>query len=229
MLKIYPLFLACYFAVRARWLTLLWLASGSVMLLALSIVVIGPGENWVYFASILPFMLGENPDAFSQNLGLGRYLQTLVGMSPESAKVWTRGLVLLPFLATMWWANRSAGSPRCQALAFTLFLPLMLLALPNSWSNYQLFLLLPLSVLLGHVLESGPRRYAVLALAAAAYASMLFSENTPYLLSVIPIPEPVYSVILSAKVLGTLLVWVAGAVALVSQGSAARGDYGVTG
>jgi hypothetical protein len=221
MLKIYPFFLLSYFVARARWLTLLWVASGSVILLALSLVVIGPSENWVYFASILPFILGENPDAYSQNLGLGRYLQTVVGMTPESAKAWTRGLVLAPFLATALWVHRAAGTPRCQALAFTLFLPLMLLALPNSWSNYQLFLLLPLSVLLAHVLESGPRVRLVLALAAPAYASLLFSENTPYLLSVIPIPEPLYSAILSAKVLGTLLIWVAGAVALLGYGPVA--------
>ncbi len=216
MLKVYPAFLALYFVLRRRLNALLWVAIGGTLILLYSVAVVGAGEHTVYFGRILPFMLGENPDPIQTNMGIGRYLQ-LLGMSPANSKAWTRWIMLLPAALSCLLIYRSRDlSDRGlgRAAAFSLLLPLLLLTLPNSWSNYQMLLLPAFAVLLALVLEEHPDRRVLIALGAPAYVLGLFSENTPYLLSLIPIPEAVYEPILNMKFFTNALLWIAFVVVL---------------
>jgi len=212
MLKLYPGFLLLPFLLRRRWQVVLGFGVGCLLAMIYSLVVIGPSENLVFFGRILPYMLGEYPDPGEQSLGIGRYLELLLGMTPQAAKLWSRWLALLPVALSVVLVNRSRradNSAWASAQALLVFVPLLLLILPNSWSNYQLLLLPAFAVLLARVLDHERDRRALLALTVPAYALTLFSENTPYLLSVISIPEAVYQPILNLKICSSLLLWFA--------------------
>jgi alpha-1,2-mannosyltransferase len=210
-LKVYPAFLGLYFVLRRRWSALTGIAVGGTLILLYSLAIIGIAEHLDYFGRVLPHMLGENPEVIEQNLGLGHYLQ-LVGLTPGAAKAWTRAIMLFPVALscmTVYRAHATNERDLDRATEFALFLPLLLLVLPNSWSNYQMLLVPAFAVLLAHVLEGHPRRSALIALGTPAYVLGLFSENTPYLLSVITIPEIVYWPIMYLKILSNVLLWIA--------------------
>jgi hypothetical protein len=177
MLKLYPAFLLAYFAVRRSWLVIVgFLVTVSLIVLS-SLIVIGPKENAAYFFKILPLLLGEAPRVSTENLSLSRHLQVLFGLGPELAKRILQLLVVpLIVVSAVGVFRRGArlGERLVGATAFSLFIPLMLLAMPNSWVNYQLLLLLPMLVLLCHCVRPGRDHVALTVLLAAAYVPLLF-------------------------------------------------------
>jgi len=222
MLKLYPAFLLVYFAVRRSWLVIVGCLVTIALIVLSSLIVIGPEENAAYFFKILPLLLGEAPRVSTENLSLARHLQVLFGLGPELAKRVVQVLVVpLIVVSAVGVVRRESrlGERLAGATAFSLFIPLMLLAMPNSWVNYQLLLLLPLLVLLCHCTRPGRDRVALTALLAAAYVPLLFywpcevpsvpwpCAQTPYFLGLVRLPRAFHDLMVETRALSPLLVW----------------------
>jgi len=215
MLKIYPGFLLLFFVVRRRWRVVIAFGASAASLLIVNVLVVGLRETSVYYFEVLPVLLGETSIVTLENLGIGRYLQSLLGLGAGPAKA-LGTLAALPFLvvsALAVHANRDLRSRgNLAALEFSLFIPVMLLWMPNSWVNYQLLLLLPMAVVVGCSVATVRERAAPLALVSAAYLLTLFSEMTmhsAYLLRLIWIPQPLLNTMIGFRVCSTLMVWAA--------------------
>jgi hypothetical protein len=222
MLKLYPAFLLVYFAARRRWRVLAGFGVAVVLIAVASLIVIGPEENAAYFFKILPLLLDETPRLSSENVSPARHLQGLLGLGGAWAKRLGQLLVLplvVSSLVVVWRRQRALGGRLAGATAFALFVPLMLLAMPNSWVNYQLLLLLPILVLACHCTRSGPDRLALTALLTAGYVPLLFywpceapsvpwpCAQTPYFLGLVRLPRVIHDLFVETRALSPLLIW----------------------
>ena len=223
-LKVYPAFLLAWFALRGRWRSLAAAAGAAVAALGLGLAVIGPDECRRYFTEILPALLAEPPILNSENLAPARYLLEL-GASPE----WARGLARLLALTLVavsvllaLRAERGAGKgARRSGVELTLFVALMLLAMPNAWVNYQLLLLPGMFVLLAAGLRDPQARLTAWGALGLAFALSLFYQpcapvefgwpctNTPYMLGLLQLPRDLHDGGVALRGLATLLVWAA--------------------
>jgi hypothetical protein len=222
MLKLYPAFLLLFFMVRRGWKVIGGFVVALTLIVIASLIVIGPDENGAYFFKILPLLLDEAPRVSTENLSPARHLQVLFGLDGAWAKRLAQ-LFVVPLIAlTAFTAARrgsKAGDRLGMATAFSVFVPLMLLAMPNSWVNYQLLLLLPLLVLLCHCSRPGSDRRALTALLAMAYLPLLFywpcadpsvpwpCAQTPYFLGLVRLPRAFHDLMVDARALSPLLVW----------------------
>jgi hypothetical protein len=222
MLKLYPAFILLYYAIRRGWKAIGWCMVTIALIVVASLIVIGPEENAAYFFKILPLLLDEAPRISSENLSPARHFQVLFGLGGG----WTKRLaqlVVVPLIVVTVIAvtrRRSLLAEKLNgATAFSLFIPLILLAMPNSWVNYQLLLLLPMLVLLCHCARPGADRAALTALLVAAYLPLLFywpceapsvpwpCAQTPYFLGIVRLPRGFHDLMVEMRALSPLLVW----------------------
>jgi len=240
LLKLYPVFLLLYFVVRRRLRALAGFGVAVALILAVSWLVIGPAENQKYFLRVLPLLLRENPELSTENLSLARYLMAILAFEPPLSKRIAQALVLplvVASLVAVW--RRSRGRPEdryASAVAFSLFVPLMLIAMPNYWVNYQLLLLLPLLVVCCEVSRRGPDARATALLAGLAYAPMLFywpcadpsvswpCARTPLLLGLVALPRAFHDLMVALRGLSAFLLWAALLSTLLYGSSATRGS-----
>jgi hypothetical protein len=241
LLKLYPAFLLLYFALRRRIAALAGFAVAVALILLASWRVIGPVANETYFLRVLPLLLAENPEPSTENLGPARYLIATLGLEPPVAKRVAQALVLALVVVSALAVRRRftgrRGDRFASAVAFSLFVPLMLLAMPNSWVNYQLLLLLPLFVLACEVSRRGPGSAATALLAGLAYAPMLFywpcadpaevswpCARTPLFLGLAELPRGFHEAMVALRGLSPFLLWAGLLSALLYGTSAARGS-----
>jgi hypothetical protein len=166
-------------------------------------------------------MLGEAASPLMENVSLGRVF-LLLGAGP-AASVWLlRGVTFATLALSVLVLRRQRDvAVRDTAVELSLFVSLMLAAMPNSWANYQLLLLLPLLVLLARALEEhGPATGPALT-ALAAYALLLFyapceepsvdwpCAATPAFLGLRPLARPLHDAMVNARFLAPLLLWAA--------------------
>jgi hypothetical protein len=222
MLKVYPLFLLLYFGVRRNWRVLIGTVAAVAGLLAVSVLVIGIRENATYYLKILPLLLAEAPQASSENLSWARFLELGMGLAPGVAKRVGQALVL-PLIGVsvvaVWPRRTEANSRLRRATQFGLFVPLMLLVMPNSWVNYQLLLLLPILVLLVHCVTPGRDRWGLSLVLAAAYLPTMFywpcaapsvpwpCAQTPLFLGLARLPRLLHDLMVELRAITPLLLW----------------------
>jgi hypothetical protein len=238
MLKLYPAFMLLHFAIRRRWVVLGWFAVTSGLVLVSALIVIGVEECSAYFFRILPLISREAPSTTSENLSFGRYLQQWGGAGPQLAKRAGQAIVLAMVVLSLVAVHRSRRDESDRehaAVCFALFVPLMLLALPNSWVNYQLLLLLPFVVLLHHCLTA-ERKPALLAVAlVVSYLPTLFywpceqasvpwpCAQTPRFLGLWQLPRTLHDFMVDLRLLSTLILWVALLYVVTRRPGSARG------
>jgi hypothetical protein len=220
MLKIYPAFLLVYFLARRRWIVVLWTLATATLIQLAGLIVIGPEQNRLFYFEVLPLLLREVPQLSSENIGLARYALALFDFEPTTAKRLAQAVMLMLLAVSVYAVElnrrRAHGAP--AAVELSLFLPLMLLAPPNSWVNYQLLLLLPIFVLLAQGV--GPRPcWPVLLSTLVAALLMLFYRpcaeptvgwpcaRTPYFLGLQPLPRVLHDLGVDLRGLASLLVW----------------------
>jgi len=235
-LKLYPAFLLLYFLVRRRFAVVGWALLSSLLVLVAGLIVIGPAQNAAYFFHVLPALSRESPTLSPENLGLGRYLRELFGLGVDGAGLVARliglGLVGTTLLVVL---RRPAESIRGRATAVeaTLFVPLMLLLMPNSWVNYQLLLVLPLLALVAVGLEEGASPALWVLVALAALLALFYAPcappsepwpcaGTPRLLGLGPLPRPWHDAMVRLRVLATAAVWLAGVLWLAAPRGVSR-------
>ena len=235
LLKLYPGFLLLYLGLRRRWRALVGFGVAVVLLFVATWIVIGPQQNTAYFLRIVPVLLREQPDLTSENLSLARYLITLGALGPQAAKRVAQALVLalIAVSAIVVLRREPARASRLDhAVSFSLFVPLMLLAMPNYWVNYQLLLLLPVLVLLGHASRRGPDAAGCALAGGLAYVPMLFYRpcadpsvswpcaRTPYFLGLGELPRGFHDLMVSLRGVSAFLLWAALLSALLYGGAA---------
>jgi alpha-1,2-mannosyltransferase len=210
MLKVYPIFLLLYLGLTRRWRAVAGFLAAAAVALVLSLAVFGTGQNRLYFTRILPEMLQERPDSTTENVAFGRYAQTLLGATPEVAKR-VGQLLAVPLaivsVIAVYRGRRLGAVEERVPLELALFVALMLLCLANSWTHYQVLLLIPILVLLAHAWARPRDRASVLAATLPCWGLLLLSENTPRVEGFYPLPRRLHAALLDAKVVSTLLAW----------------------
>jgi len=192
LLKIYPVFLLLPLLVARRWRAARTFAVVALLLLGAGIATAGVAENRFYWLDLLPRLLGELPARKLENVSLAAFLMERGGLDAGAAKQAARWIVL-PLVALSIGAllrlrrvERGAGGDATAGLDFAVAVPLMLLAMPNSWLNYQLLLLLPIATLLRLGLapgaSRGPAIAALLAMVPLAFSgdSALVARHAPW-------------------------------------------------
>ena len=241
LLKLYPAFLLLYFVLRSRVRAIVGFAAAVALILLAAWRVIGPAENETYFLRVLPQLLAEDPQPSAENLSPARYLIATLDLEPALAKRIAQAMVL-PLVAVSALAIRRRfradhDDRFAHAVACSLFVPLMLLAMPNSWVNYQLLLLLPLLVLACEASRGGSERAGTVLLAGLAYAPMLFywpcadpstvswpCARTPLFLGLARLPRGLHDAMVALRGLSPFLLWAALLSALLYGTSAPRGS-----
>lgn len=197
LLKIYPAFLLLPLIVARRWRALSAFAVVALLLGAAGLATAGVAENRFYWLDLLPRLLAELPARKLENVSLACLLMERGGLDASAAKQAARWIVL-PLVALAIGAllrlrrvERDGGGDggardRTAGLDFAVAVPLMLLAIPNSWLNYQLLLLLPIATLLRLGLAPGaprwPAFFALLAMVPLAFSgdSSLIARHAPW-------------------------------------------------
>jgi hypothetical protein len=203
------------------------------------LIIIGPQQNQVFFFKILPAMMAEHAKLIPENLGIATYFQQLLGIAPEAAKRIAQ-LFSLALLSLSLFALYRGGGPSSRgdraALEFALFVPLLLLFMPNSWAHYQLLLLLPFVVALRICLSAEQIRPEPAALLLVAYALTLFYSpcaeassgfpcaGDPLMLGLFSLPRSFHDGMVALRVFANLLLWSACLLLLLDR-SAARSRH----
>jgi len=224
LLKIYPAVLAAYLVAGRRWRALAALAVTAALIGVSSWIVIGGAENRSYWLRVFPALLAELPAATTENVSPARYLQTLSGLGPATAKraatILAGCLLVVSAWAVRWRAGRSTSAAHAR-LAFALFVPAMLLSMPNGWVNYQLLLLVPLLALLAHATSESRDRTWVGWTIGAAVVPLLFYQPcappeqgwpcaaTPPFLGLVELPRAIHDAFVALRGLSAPIVWVA--------------------
>ena len=216
-LKIYPAFLFLDDLLFRRKIILVGAILGSLGCILISVLIVGYHEAIVYFSKILPYMIREFPVEDNTNISIEHIILVMSGLGPQISGgigklVSLVATVLSLFL--LWRRRQEIPEVERPMLGMALLIPLMLFALPNSWSNYQLLLLpcfmIQLSTLDKRGLERGRVLFGLLAL---AFVITLFSENSILasgngrLLSFIPFPAQALGLMLNLRPLATILLW----------------------
>jgi len=222
MLKLYPVLLLAFFVLERRYKVLAWFAGTCIVVLGWSILIIGPDQCRLYFSEILPYMM-DAPAAVTggnetDNLAFAKYIQWL-GIAPGPAK--TLGsliaLALLAVTSLLAYRDRRRNSWRMtEPLRYLVFVPLILLALTDSWTNYQLLLLLPIVWVVSHSIVAAWLPRPTLWLMLAACLPLMVDANSGSVLSLFDLFDNPshYARAMDVRTLSNLLVWAAVAWAL---------------
>jgi hypothetical protein len=217
-LKIYPAFLFLDDMLFRRKMILVGAAVGSLCCILVSVVIVGYHEVVVYFSKILPYMMGESPE-YRDNLSIGHTILVVSNFGPRiSGRIGELVALISTVLSLglLWRRRREIAEFERATLGMALLIPLMLFALPNSWSNYQLLLLPCFMIQLSIIEKRGLERQRVLFWPLAlAFVITLFSQYSAFsrdngngrLLSFIHIPAPVLSFMLDLRPLAPILLW----------------------
>ncbi len=224
MLKLYPAFLGAYLVARARWRALAVCVLTVVLIGTAAWIVIGGQENRAFWLDVLPTLLAELPSATTENVSPARYLVSLAGVDPWWAKRIGQLVALAVLGVSIGAVRRRLGRAEpgpSDGAALAVFLPAMLLALPNGWVNYQLLLLPALLALLAYVVDAGRDAAWPGAALACAYVPLLFYQPcappdvgwpcaaTPPFLGVGELPRTLHDAFVATRGVSTWILWAA--------------------
>jgi len=213
VIKLYPIHLLVPLWLTGRRRAALALVGTVVGVGGLSLVVVGLDDGLRYATEIVPALARENPtDQFgAENLGIHRLLGQRLNLDYGHSRV----AGTLAF-ACAWLVSAGAvvryrwdrADPRGIAPVL-LFLPLMLMSLPNSWMNYQLLLLPAVAWLIAEGAKGGRLELvcgvcAGLILSASSYESEWVGSARFRLSALHPLAFQVWCDI---RPLATLLAW----------------------
>jgi alpha-1,2-mannosyltransferase len=210
LLKLYPLLLVLFLAVRREWKGMAWTAGWLVLLDGLSTAVLGWREHVVYATQILPRIGGGT--GWVENQTLNGFLSRLIAgaLRPEPVRDRTIdlltgvGFVLVAALSA--WAASRPSDRRSSlfALQFGLFLVVMVMAVPAAWIHYETVTILTVLILVWHAVDA-PLGTASAFAAAAGFGLVAYGNQWSFYDGS---PRPgLTTLALSRELYGLTLLW----------------------
>jgi alpha-1,2-mannosyltransferase len=222
LLKLYPLVLVVFLAVRREWRAIVWTGAWLIALNGLSVAVLGWHEHVVYATQVLPRIGGGT--GWVENQTLNGFLSRLMLGALRPEPVHDRGLDALTgagFVVMAALSAWTAGRPSDRrsslfALQFGLFLVLMVMAVPAAWIHYETVTVLAFLILVWHAantpLGKGSAFAAALAFGLVAYGNQwTFYDGSPR--------PGLTALALSRELYGLALLWVTAALSAIRASS----------
>ncbi len=191
LLKIYPAFFGLYFLLRRDFRTLFYTAVWFVVLNVFTITVSGFADTYTFFFELLPSLGGSSVDP--ENAG---FVMLLMGIEHWSwfdhglfalqreapyvvAGIVWRLLVVAGFVSLMVALERRGAMAvaRTRFMLFATWTSAVLVLIPVSWMNYQIFLAFPMVAVV--VWASERKLTAVGATAVAVFVVSILYMSTP--------------------------------------------------
>lgn len=157
LLKVYPALLLIFFAVKRNWRAMLGFVVGVFVCTIVSVIIIGLDEHVIFVTQVFPRLGGTT--SWVENQTIAGFLARF-NSSPHSLTIYRDQLVQiisnLAFISILVIVCLAALIPAerrstLYALQYSLYLLLMVLAIPVAWMHYQTLLLIPFGVLLYHL------------------------------------------------------------------------------
>jgi hypothetical protein len=218
LFKIYPVLLLGFLLVKRRWRGLAGFALGMLLFNALAVAVMGWEMHRIYLTQVLPNIGGTT--AWVENQTVSGFITRLFAPPMEATIFRDRTISLLGqalsgaliLLACALALRPARPDSTAYALQYSLFLLLMVLAVPAAWMHYETLLFIPFGALLLHLRDRtiGAARAAALAASFAliAYGNQwsFFDGTVMGVLTIAGVSYKFYGMLLLGGVLaGTLL------------------------
>lgn len=141
------------------------------------IIIMGIEVHKIYFIEILPIIIKEETLLSDYNLSFISLLN-----SKGIPDIFCKAFILLASILVILSARKNSSAKNIDELVFGFCISLTILLIPNCWGNYQLILIMPVIILLGHAWNSvGLARATATLIAIAAWLPMTSSANYPSL------------------------------------------------
>lgn len=175
LFKIYPVILLAFFVIKRRWFGLIGFGLGMLLYNGLAIAIMGWEMHRTYLFDVIPNIGGTT--SWVENQTISGFLARLVDVPFDAHIFQNRAVALFAMLISGFisllvcvlalWPAR--GDSSTFALQYSLFLLLMVLAVPAAWMHYETLLVLPFAALVMHLREQniGLLRAALLAIGFA--------------------------------------------------------------
>lgn len=224
MLKLYPVVMLAFFISKRKWSVVKWFFVAMVFIFGFSVIVVGFKENYLYFSTILPVKMSQTVDLSRENISMTKYIQHIFINPLLSMKIGRAvSLLMLAISCLVVYSNKSTeGKNDLSKLEYSLFIPVMLLLLHNSWTNYQLLLLLPIIAILHLYFYLDKLSVKLLIITAFAYVFTLVPDYPPYQITLYFVPKSLYGQLLNCRFLSTVFIWLTLLFFLVNKGTQTR-------
>jgi len=137
--KIYPAFIAIFLAQQKNIRAFYGVFLGVVFFSFLGVLVFGAKENSYYFSEVLPVLLREKPAGIIDNLSLAGAILDIFGNTFLANATFLSTKLLFSALTIILY-YRYPRSQKETLEWFSILLILMLIYLPNYWTQYRIFL-----------------------------------------------------------------------------------------
>jgi hypothetical protein len=174
MLKIYPVFLLLIPLTGRNHRNLAGFIAACIISTLLTIAYFGLDENIFFFFKLLPILLSEHMSQYGSNMNIEVFLRAKGVISQSLPLFNVQRLLVLSVLAAVAYRYRNDVEKNIMLLS-SLWVCAMLLCLSNYWLQYQLMLILPLIVLLGHAIHT--RSHWQLASLSLVIITMSIDDN----------------------------------------------------
>lgn len=172
-IKLYPALISFYYIASKRWAGLWGMIAGFIIINLVTVSMVGLGEHIFFYTKILPALLSEQPginDAINLSPSA---LPLYFGLPATQARVLSKILlmVVLAFYLKKYFSTTASQNqdPRVPLVDFSIITIISVMALANSWWNYQILLVLPAMVACALVFEKGLANKTQLSLLLIAF------------------------------------------------------------
>jgi hypothetical protein len=157
-LKIYPVFFCASVFLMRNYRALFGALSGFMATLVISLTTVSMSEHWNYFMHIVPFMFSEPISSSNENISVAN-LALLLNFSSYEASLVSKFFLVITiviilagvFLSDIHGAIQK-NSTQLEALkitsGFSVLISGFILGSQNIWWNYQLLLIIPITVII---------------------------------------------------------------------------------
>ena len=174
--KLYPVIQLIPLLMARNWRRVFYCLVMLLLYLCVSLGLFGREANEFYYFHILPVLLQEKVVCETGNLSIAAQFCSV------QAPVWILKLFFIGTTLAVAWRHINKNIPcfENESLLYAFFICLPLLIMQNLWGNYQVILLLPVSVLLGYAFaQRGLSRSVVMTIALLAWLPLIASDNYP--------------------------------------------------
>jgi hypothetical protein len=218
LFKIYPVLLLGFFVAKRQWRALAGFMVGMIVFNSISITVMGWEMHREYLLDVLPNIGGTT--SWVENQTIGGFLARLVDTQTEAGVLANRSIALLAnaislvvIAAACVLALRPAQRDTTTfALHYSLFLLVMVLAVPAAWMHYETLLFVPFAVLLLHWRNRAVPLARVVAL-AISFGLIVYGNQWSYytgtvmgMLTILALSSKFYGMLLLGGVLARTLL-----------------------